>query len=113
MKQIGLLVFIILILYSCTSSKKATSTQSSAIKSESSIRNGTSYEKAIIILEKTEGVGVDAEYKWLKSHYPGYKTIKQVLNYYKKKPYDIISITTIEGKDIDVYFDISKFYGKL
>jgi hypothetical protein len=36
----------------------------------------------------------------------------QALSHYKNKPYDIITIKTSEGKEIDVYFDISNFYGK-
>ncbi|MCX6246625.1 MAG: hypothetical protein NTW10_02725 [Bacteroidetes bacterium] len=112
MKQKVFLILIILTFQSCTSSKDATSTKSPSKKSEYSLRDGTSYEKAIIIFEKSESVGVHAEYEWLNNHYPGYKAGKQALTNYKKKPYDVISITTTEGKELDIFFDISNFYGK-
>jgi hypothetical protein len=73
---------------------------------------GSSYEKAIVIKEKTEQSGVDAEYAWLKENYPEYRMGSQSLNFKDGKPYDILSITTNSGKSIQVYFDISNFYGK-
>ena len=89
-----------------------TDSQSSSVKTENVIRDGSSFEKAIIITEKNESAGVHAEYEWIKNHYPGYKRGMQALSHFKQRPYDIISITTSEGKEIDIYFDISKFYGK-
>ena len=71
MKQIGFLLIIFLLFHSCTSSKKVTTNHSSTLTSESKVRNGSSYEKAIIILERTETIGVAAEYEWIKIHYPG------------------------------------------
>lgn len=111
MKRIGFILFIFLLLYSCTSSKKVFENPS-ILKSGTEIRDGFSYEKAIIILEKTEKVGIHAEYEWIRAHYPGYKRGNQSFTKYKKKLYDIISITTAEGKELEIYFDISNFYGK-
>ena len=76
-------------------------------------RDGTTVEKAIIIMETTEGPGVHAEYQWLKQHYRGYKTTKQTLLYEKEKPYDVIEFVTRDGKHLKVYFDISRFFGKM
>jgi hypothetical protein len=77
-------------------------------------RDGSSYEKAIVINETGETSGVADEYAWLKEHYPGYHFKQQSLCFSKKgEPYDVLSIITAEGKDKLVYFDISKFFGKL
>jgi hypothetical protein len=56
---------------------------------------------------------VKEEYAWLRQYYPGYKTSGQSLNMHNKKPFDILHITTIDGKKTDVYFDISKSFGKM
>jgi len=74
--------------------------------------DGSSYEKAIVIQEKSETPGVNAEYKWIAEHYPGYSRGMQSLNFYNKKPYDIITIKTKDGEEKKIYFDISNFFGK-
>jgi len=74
--------------------------------------DGSSYEQAIIINETHESPGTAAEYSWLSVHYPHYRTAGQALAFNEKKPYDIISVITHDGKTLSVYFDISKFYGK-
>ena len=112
MKNAGFIVLDFLILNSCTTSKKVARDPSLTSKPGTEIRDGASFEKAIILLVKTETVGVHAEYEWIGVHYPGYKRGMQSLSTYKKKPFDIISITTAEGKELDIYFDISNFYGK-
>ena len=75
-------------------------------------RDGSSYEKAIIINEEHEKPGIDAEYAWIRRQYPVSRTLGQALTYYKNQPYDIIHIVTADGNKSDVYFDISKFFGK-
>jgi hypothetical protein len=81
-------------------------------KKDNLANDGSSFEKAVYITEAQETPGIHAEYAWIRNKYPGSKTRGQSLNIHEKKPYDIIHITTADGKDIDVYFDISKFYGK-
>lgn len=76
-------------------------------------RDGSSFEKAIIIEATNDFQGVKDEYAWLKQNYPGYKSQGQSLNMHNKKPYDILHIITADGNKIDVYFDISKSYGKM
>ena len=119
MKKIALLPIIISLFISCSPSKKSTTdmaststSTSSSSSSTSSANDGSSYEKAIIIEKKNEKDGVAEEYKWLREHYPGYTMGSQSLNYKDKKPYDILHITTKDGEKKDVYFDISKFFGK-
>jgi uncharacterized protein YceK len=101
----GLFLFLIisaLLLSGCSSTKKLAGTT----------QDGTSYQTAIIIREKQERTGIDAEYAWIRSKYPNSSTRGQALTYHNKKPFDIIKITTAAGKELDVYFDVSNFYGK-
>ena len=105
---------------SCAHSRKiSSSSDSSAITSSaggsptsSEAKDGSSYEKAIFIEEKSETKGVHAEYEWIKKNYPGSKVTGQSLGYKDKKPYDVIHIETAAGDKKDIYFDISGFYGK-
>ncbi|MBK0378350.1 hypothetical protein [Mucilaginibacter segetis] len=99
-----LLLCSVFVLASCSSTKK--------VFSANHPQDGKSYETAVIITETHEKPGIDAEYAWLKEHYPGYKTRSQALTYKDKRPYDIINITTADGKELSVYFDINNFYGK-
>jgi hypothetical protein len=94
--------------YSC--SQKATGSATSSV--QASERDGSSFEKAIIIKEKTEGSGVSAEYKWLKENYPGYRSVGQSLSHHDGKPFDIIRIKTSGGAEKSIYFDISNYFGK-
>src|SRR5262245_13070798 len=90
---------------SCTTPKES-------VTNTTSTQDGLSFETAVVVKEKQEGKGVNAEYKWLKEHYPGYRSEGQSLAWNKKTPYDVISIVLPDGKKLDVYFDISKFFGK-
>lgn len=74
--------------------------------------DGSSYEKAIVINEGHERQGIADEYAWIRNKYPGSKTQSQSLNHYKNKSYDIIHIVTPDNRQIAIYFDISKFFGK-
>jgi len=108
MKKFLLLLLIALLIGACSPHKRL---QNGSI--ESRIENtGFSYQNAIVIKEKTETSGVKSEYKWLEENYPGYKMIRQTLNFKGKKPYDILKIKTAEGQTLEIYFDISNFYGK-
>ena len=67
-------------------------TESKILCLQDGTRDGSSYEKAIIIKDTTESKGIKAEYAWLSEHYPGYKMKKQALSYNNGKPYDILYI---------------------
>jgi hypothetical protein len=56
--------------------------------------------------------GVAAEHAWLKAKYPGCKLRRQSLMKCAEQPADQMSITTSDGRNVDVYFDISDFFGK-
>lgn len=98
-------------LLSFTAQKRENKHQNIILHLQEGERDGSSYEKAIIITDTTETAGIKAEYKWLAQHYPGYKMKKQALSYHNGKPYDILYIKH-KGKKKKVYFDISNFFGK-
>jgi predicted Zn-dependent protease len=87
-------------------STSGTSVTSSADK------DGSSYGKAIVVKAKNETKGIAAEYKWLQENYPGYKLRSQSLDSKDKKHYDIMHITTKDGDEKSIYFDITHFFGK-
>jgi hypothetical protein len=87
-------------------------TDSASVNKATIERDGSSYDKAIVIKEDHESQGIHAEYAWIRNKYPGSKTRSQSLNFHDKKSYDIIHITTSDAKEVAVYFDISNFYGK-
>ena len=109
MKVFVYLFAISLLATSCASHKKAVQAN---VAAASVTADGSSFEKAIFIKETSEGAGVDAEYAWIRDKYPGSKVNGQALVNHHDKPYDIIHITTSDGTNTDVYFDISNFYGK-
>jgi hypothetical protein len=75
--------------------------------------DGSSVEKAIVIKgAKNSEVGIKSEYAWLAKNHPGYKMRQQSLKAKDGKRYDVLEITTKEGKDVEVYFDITEFFGK-
>ncbi len=103
-KLLSLALVFTIFLASCASGGK--------LKQDNTNRDGSSFDKAIVITEKTETTGVDAEYKWLSDHYPGYTSSGQALVYHDKRPYDILNIKTSTGTPMKVYFDISNYFGK-
>lgn len=107
------LAVLTLSLGSCSSGKKTSSTAKNVDPANSG-NDGSTEQKAVVINETSETTGVDAEYAWLRKHYPGYTFEGQHLIMDKKDghPYDLIDIKTAEGKKVSVYFDISKFFGK-
>lgn len=82
--------------------------------SENSLnQKGSSFQEAVIIQKFNETEGVSEEYRWIAIHHPGYATVRQALTYHMKKPYDIITIRNDKGEEMQIYFDISNFFGKL
>ncbi|RKD90182.1 putative periplasmic lipoprotein [Mangrovibacterium diazotrophicum] len=113
MRKILILLAITLTMASCSTTNKLSNNAPSPENTTiSSGRDGSSFEKAIVITEKSESKGVGAEYEWLRKNYPGYKSQGQSLTYDQKKPYDIIDIITSDGEAKSIYFDISNFFGK-
>jgi hypothetical protein len=113
MKNLIVILGVSCLIVACSTTKSVSDNSSNQNSvSINSVKDGSSYEKAIFITEKSEAKGVDAEYVWLKKNYPGYHLKQQSLRNYNKKSYDVLSIVTAQGQDKDVYFDISNFFGK-
>lgn len=96
----------------CSSPKHSTSSTGTQQTFSSTTADGSSYENAIVIQEKSETTGVSAEYKWLRENYPGYKSKGQALQTKNGKSYDVLTIVTADGTEKKVYFDILNFFGK-
>ena len=69
-------------------------------------RDGLSFQNAVIV------GSVRAEYLYIDRTYPGSNILSQVVTDNNGNPYDVVTITTKDGNEQDVYFDISKFYRK-
>lgn len=108
-----LILFCFSVMLGCASSKKSVSTNSNqAFISNQSSNDGSSYEKAIVIEEKTESAGVAAEYAWIRKNYPGSQSGGQALMFKDKTPYDVLDIVTSNGEKKKIYFNIANYFGK-
>lgn len=105
MKRYLSLIVVILLASACAGKRQSAE--------DISMHDGSSFEKAVIINETNQHEGIDDEYAWIRENYPAAKHDSQELIYHDKKPYDVLHITTMYGKSVAVYFDISKFFGKL
>jgi len=112
MKNLLFILSIICFLTSCSIHRNTTNKNEISNENSISVQDGSSYENAIVIEEKTETKGIDAEYEWIRNNYPNSKVNRQSLDFYKDKPYDIISISTETNENKDIYFNISNFFGK-
>ena len=54
--------------------------------------------------------GIPEEYAWVKAHYPGATVGMQSLSRCGESPTDKLHITTADGRDVTVHFDISSFF---
>lgn len=76
--------------------------------------DGHNYEQSIVINgARSEAIGVAAETEWLENHYPGFRKQRQELHSLEEKNrhYDVIEMS-ISNKIVNVYFDITEYYGK-
>ena len=105
-------VAVLLALAACaggTSQPKSPSPLAAAVAD--SLQDGSSYERAVVIHASSERSGVAAEYRWLAQHYPGYTRGMQAVGPHGRRMYDYLTITTAEGKEKTITFDITNFYG--
>jgi len=78
---------------------------------------GNSFEDAIVIKgakDSEEGIGAEYEYLVEKFGIPkiGWKFIRQSLIPAEDKYFDKLIIEVSNGKEVEIYFDITEFFGK-
>jgi hypothetical protein len=74
--------------------------------------DGLDCARRVVIKGGDSQTGIAAEYAWLAAHYPGSKRRGQTLDECDGKQADRLDITTAEGKQVSIYFDITDFFGK-
>ena len=72
---------------------------------------GQSFDTAVVIDAQDEFAGVQAEYDWVASNYPGSAVELQSLEFRDGRPFDILTLRARNGDQHVVYFDISSFFG--
>lgn len=107
MKPVCLVLSAALLLCSCASTQRpASGAGSDGQTSITNERDGSSFEKAIVVNSVRE------EYEWMRDHHPEAQMKMQSLSKNKSKYYDILTLVMPDGSERDFYFDISRFYGK-
>jgi hypothetical protein len=115
MKTVNLLFVVIIIFFGACSSPKKTTTKDASPKPTRSdiLRGGTSFSNAVVIMVASERAGLDEEYKWLANNYPGYGLIRRTHVERSSRHYDILRIKTKQRQVKDIYFDSTRFWGKI
>ncbi len=118
MRQTGLAVFLTLLAAGCATPQNAESSRPRTPAAGSQTMkygdgDGSSCAEAVIVHERNEIAGGRAEYAWMAAKYPGYRRGMQSLIRCNDKPADRIRIRTADGQELDVFFDISEYFGRL
>lgn len=105
------LVGLALVVVGCaTTPKVATSHAPPKPKTLYEDGDGLTCETRVIIHSKSETGGVAAESSWLYSKYPGYKMQSTSLEQCGAAVDNVVSITTPDGRTLEIHFDISSFF---
>jgi len=80
-------------------------------------QTGESYETAVKFIGiKSENEGVKAEYEYLAERYGiprlQWTKLKQTCIPHNDKRYDIIKIKLLDDSIVEIYFDITEWFGK-
>jgi tetratricopeptide (TPR) repeat protein len=70
---------------------------------------GGDIEHPVVVLTTDRFEGVRTEYAWLALRYPGAKRTTQALLSQGGRQYDKLSVTTADGRELALYFDITAF----
>ncbi|MFW9866784.1 MAG: hypothetical protein ACFFEN_11885 [Candidatus Thorarchaeota archaeon] len=74
--------------------------------------DGSTIDKAIIISDCNNTEGVHQEYVEVRKRFGEYRLIRQVLLEQGDKMYDKLELELKNGEKIELYFDITPFFGK-
>ena len=75
--------------------------------------DGSSIERAIVIIENDTMSGIAAEYSWIEEHMPEYRVVGQALLKKNDSVYDRIDVQNEAGDIRSIYFDIKSFFGMI
>ena len=75
--------------------------------------DGSSIERAIVIIENDTTRGIAAEYSWIEEHMPEYRVVGQALLKKNDSVYDRIDVQNEAGNIRSIYFDIKSFFGMI
>ena len=75
--------------------------------------DGSSIERAIVIIENDTMRGIAAEYSWIEEHMPEYRVVGQALLKKNDSVYDRIDVQNEAGDIRSIYFDIKSFFGMI
>ena len=73
--------------------------------------DGSSIERAIVIIENDTMRGIAAEYSWIEEHMPEYRVVGQALLKKNDSVYDRIDVQNEAGDIRSIYFDIKSIFG--
>lgn len=108
-------IFLLLLIVfggACSTPKETPKKETPVVSRKDAFRGGTSFENPIVIRVSNERAGLDEEYKWLSSNYPGYSLVRRTQEVRSSRHYDIVRIRTKSGQLKDVYFDSTGFRKK-
>lgn len=88
----------------------AAETRPSAMSSSAGPLGGD-VEHAVVIPTADHAEGVRTEYAWLALRHPGARRGSQALLSQAGRQYDRLSVTTADGRELALYFDITAFLG--
>jgi hypothetical protein len=74
--------------------------------------DGSSLENAIIISDCDHMQGIEVEYIEVRKRFGNYSLIRQNLMEYNNRKIDKLELRLEDGQLIEVYFDITEFFGK-
>jgi hypothetical protein len=94
----------LLIVAACTLIGCATTSSTGGKSGQNGDADGLSCE------QRVKMGGIPEEYAWVKEHYPGAKVNMQALGRCSGSPTDELHMTTADGRELIVYFDISSFF---
>jgi len=74
--------------------------------------DGSSFESAIIISDCEHMEGIEQEYIEVRKKFGNYSLIRQNLMEFNQRTIDKLELRLEDGQLIEVYFDITEFFGK-
>lgn len=72
--------------------------------------NGLSFKTMVLIQAEHHFAGINQEYQWLDTYYPGYRRINQELAIQNGRLVDVLTIKTKKGETLKIYFDVTHLF---